>query len=96
MKRHFIVMAVAAVFSIASLALIFGLWWLVSLILNDFFPHLVNSPLEAELSVLAIMLIMIAFLGAWLTSLIPLKGTMRLPKPPHTRPHPHLRLHMRH
>lgn len=95
MKRHVMVVLVAAVLSIASLALIFGLWWLVSLVIIDFFPPLVHSNVQANFSVLTIMLIMIAFLGAWLTSVIPLETRLR-PKPRHTHPHPHLHLRFRH
>lgn len=96
MKRQIIVDAVAAILSIATVGLMFGLWWLVSLLVNANIPHLVHSRTQANVTALTIMMIVIAFLAAWLTSVFPMKNQARLPKARHTHPHPHLHLHFRH
>ena len=95
-KRQVLIVIVAATLSIATVALIFGMWWLVSLLVNSYIPHLLHSRAQANFSVLAIMMIIIAFLGGWLTTFFPMQKRMRAPRPRHTRPHPHLHLHFRH
>ncbi len=85
---------VAATLSIATVALIFGMWWLVSLLVNTYAAYLLHSRAQANFSVLIIMMIIIAFLGGWLTSVFPMQKRLPPPKPRHTRPHPHL--HFRH
>ena len=96
MKRQIMIGIVAATLSIATLALIFGMWWLVSFLVNTYVPHLMLSHAQANFSVLIIMMIIIAFLGGWLTSVFPMQQRLRPPKLRHARPHPHLHLHFRH
>lgn len=88
--------AVAAILAMATVGLMFGLWWLVSLLVNANLSHLVHSRMQENFSALTIMMIVIAFLAAWLTSVFPRKKQAGMPKARHTHPHPHLHLHFRH
>ena len=94
-KRHVMIAIVAATLSIAAVALLFGMWWLVSILVNTYIPHLLHSRAQANFSVLTIMMIIIAFLGGWLTTIFPMQKRVRPLKPRHTRPHPHMHLHFR-
>jgi len=95
-KRQIGIVTVAAILSIAGVGLLLGLWWLISLLVDAYVPHLVHTRAQSNFSVLTIMLIMIAFLGGWLTSVLPRERRLHLAKPRHTRPHPHLHLRFRH
>lgn len=96
MKRQIVIDAVAVILSIATVGLMFGLWWLVSLLVNANIPHLVHSRAQANFSALTVMMIVIALMAAWLTSVFPMKRQARAPKARHTHPHPHLHLRFRH
>ena len=87
-RRVFIVIA-AATLSAAVVGLVLGLWWLVSYVVLATIPQLVHSQPQANFSVMSIMLILLASLGAWLASIFPRE------KRPHIKKHRRVFLHPR-
>lgn len=75
-------MIAAAFLSSAGFALVLGLWWLVSHLVAGYTPDILHAHVQSALSVMLLLLIWIAFMGAALA------GALAKPRNAHVRHKP--------
>ncbi|UWZ82677.1 hypothetical protein [Occallatibacter riparius] len=91
MKRRATIVGVATLLSAASFALVLGLWWLVSYLILNYIPQLMHTRAQAHFAVLSIAIVIVAALGAGLTTL-----TNRVAERPRKAHHWHMRPRFHH
>ena len=87
MKRQATIVVVATLLSAASFAMVLGLWWLISYLILNYIPQLTHTRAQTHFAVLSIVIVMVAALGAGLTTLTN-RGAERQRKAHHRRLRP--------